>query len=577
MQDFGAVEHKRMMVHRMAKAWKDDRSSYDAHFRQLGEYIFTRRTRFYEGDRNKGDRRSQHIINETGTLAARTLRAGMYSGITSPARPWRRLTTSDPDLANYGKVKDWLDLANDRLSVINRRSNFYNVAPTLFGDQGVFGTGAIGKFWDADDLYRFYAFPIGSYWLACNERGVVDTFMREFEMTVRQLIAKFGTLTPSGVPDWSKFSTHVKTLWDRQNYDVPIRVTMAIYPNREWDPSKIGVEFKRYASVYFETGSYHGAGQQLSSPPNQHFLSEGGFDLFPIYAPRWDITGEDVWGTSCPGMDALGSIKELQSLMKKKAKGLNKQLDPPLTGPTALATQKTSLISGDITYVDVREGMQGLRPIHETRFSHADVREDIRDLEHRIGRTFYVDMFMAITQMEGIQPRNVQELAMRHEERLLELGPVLERTNDEFLDPLTKGEMADLFTYGLLPPMPEEMTRAPLRVEYISMMAQAQKLIGIAGTERFLSYTGSVAAMFPDVKDKIDADAAIDDFADRMGVAESIVRNDEDVAKIRAGRQQAMEQQAQAERVGNAAAAAETLSKTDMSTDNALTRILAGA
>lgn len=575
MADAYREESPRAKIQRMAAQWRNDRASFEAHWRDLGDHIFTRRTRWWEGDRNKGDRRSQKIINEAGTLGARTLRAGMFTGITSPARPWRKLTTADPDLAKFGKVKDWLYLFNERLTTVNLQSNFYNVAPTLYGDMGVFGIGAIGLFPDTEDLYRFYSFPIGSYWLACNERGVVDTFMREFEMTVRQLVTRFGDPTDMTEKRWEKFSLTVKTLWEKSEYETPIRVTMVIRPNPNYDPRRLEAKCKRFCGLYFETGGASLSGT-LDTSISEQFLEETGYDLFPLLVPRWDITGKDVYGTSCPGMDALGSIKELQSLMKKKAKGLNKQLDPPLTGPTSMQTQKASLISGDITYVDVREGMQGLRPIHETRFSHADVRSDIQDLEQRIERTFYVDLFMAITRMEGVQPRIERELIMRHEERLLELGPVLERTNDEVLDPLTKLETSYLIKYGMMPPPPEELRGKPLNVEYISMMAQAQKLVGIAGTERFLSFVGNLAAMYPDVKDKVDADEAVDDFADRMGVADTIVVNDETVQAVRAARAQAQQQAANAQMAGNAAAAAKQLSETDMSTDNLLTRTLAG-
>src|SRR6266571_4949858 len=93
------------------------------------------------------------------------------------------------------------------------------------------------------------------------------------------------------------------------------------------------------------------------------YLQESGFDLFPILAPRWDVTGEDVYGTDCPGMQALGDVKELQALEKKKSNTVEKQLNPPLQGPTSLRNQKASLVAGDITYVDEREGKGGLRRV----------------------------------------------------------------------------------------------------------------------------------------------------------------------------------------------------------------------
>lgn len=564
-------ETPKQIIFKQVAQWKSDRSHLDAHYRDLADHVWPMRVRFSEAEAKRSLKRYGKIINEAGTDAARTLQAGMFTGITSPARPWRRLTTADPDLARYGPVKRWLYTLNERLSVINRMSNFYNGAPTVFGDMGLFAMGAMGLFPDMEDLYRFYNFPIGSYWVSVNNRGIVDSFMREYQATVRQLVMEFGDTTPSGLPNWARFSSHVKKLWDHSNYDAAISVTHVIQPNKQYDPRRLHAKYKRFADVYFETGS------NSSDQNTDAMLREGGFDLFPVLVPRWDVTGMDAYGQSCPGMEALGSIKELQSLMKKKGKGVQKQLDPPLTGPTALRTQKTSLISGDITYVDVRDGVQGLRPIHETKFSHADVREDIRDLERRIGRTFYAPLFLMISQMEGIQPRNEREIAERHEEKLLALGPVLERTNDEFLDPLTKLELHYITKNGMLPRPPDEMRGMPLNIEYVSMMAQAQKLIGIAGTERFLAFVGNLSGMWPDVKDKVDADKAVDDYADRMGVSANITVDDEIVKAKRDARAQAQQQAAQAQMAANATEAAKQLSQADMSTDNALTRMMAGA
>ena len=87
-----------------------ERSTFLSHWNDLGRFYLPRRPRFITTDVDRGNRRNNSIINSTGGLAARTLRAGMMSGITSPARPWFRMTTADPDLAEFGPVKDWLFL-----------------------------------------------------------------------------------------------------------------------------------------------------------------------------------------------------------------------------------------------------------------------------------------------------------------------------------------------------------------------------------------------------------------------------------------------------------------------------------
>ncbi|MBQ8172534.1 MAG: phage tail protein, partial [Mailhella sp.] len=41
-------------------------------------------------------------------------------------------------------------------------------------------------------------------------------------------------------------------------------------------------------------------------------LSEGGYDMFPAFAPRWDVATGEVYGRS-PAMDVAADCKMLQA------------------------------------------------------------------------------------------------------------------------------------------------------------------------------------------------------------------------------------------------------------------------
>ncbi|MHB1098109.1 MAG: portal protein [Burkholderiales bacterium] len=554
-----------------------ERSSFDSHYRELGDHFAPRRTRFWTDDRNRGDKRHNRVVNEAGFLSARTLRSGMFAGITSPARPWRRLSTPDPDLADYGPVKDWLFVVNKRMRTLDLRSNLYHVLPTTYGDMGVFALGAMGVFDDQEDMMRCYNYPVGSYWIARNERGQVDTFMRKYQMTVRQLVMKFGDPQAGPTDRWKNFSVQVKNAWDRGQYETFINVTHLTTPNMDFDPRKLDAKYsKRYASCYYEQGAM-GGGQTDQGPANDRFLRESGFDYFPFLVPSWELTGEDTYATSCPGMEALAACKELQLTEKRVSRAIEKQLNPALQGPPELRNQKASLLAGDITYINEMNGKGGLKPIHEVTMAIDKVEQRIERIERRISRCFYEDLFLMLAQMEGIQPRNEAEIAERHEEKLLALGPVLEGTNDALLDPLTDIEFAIMQRFGWVPDPPEELAGQDLRVEYESIMAKAQKLVGVAGTERFIAFAGNMAAAFPDVLDRVDADQVIDEYGDMMGVSSQVIRPIEAAQQIRQQRAKAQQAAQMAERVPQMAGAAKQLSETDTSSDNALTRLLAGA
>jgi hypothetical protein len=90
--------------------------------------------------------------------------------------------------------------------------------------------------------------------------------------------------------------------------------------------------------------------------------------------------------------------------------------------------------------------------------------------------------------------------------------------------------------------------------------------------ERVASFVGNLAGVVPDVLDKMDFDQMVDEYAGMLGVPPRIIRTDEQVAQLRAGRQQAQQQAQQQQQMMQAAQGAKLLSETDMGTDNALTR-----
>ena len=170
-----------------------------------------------------------------------------------------------------------------------------------------------------------------------------------------------------------------------------------------------------------------------------------------------------------------------------------------------------------------------------------------------------------------------REIDARQEEKLLALGPVLEQLNQDLLDPLIDIAFQIMDRQGLIPEPPQELQGMDLKVEYISIMAQAQKLAGIATIERFAGFVSSVAAMDPSVLDKIDTQQMIDVYGDRLSLQPGIVRPDEEVQAMMAQKQQAqMNQQAMAS-IAQGANAMKQLSSADMTSDNALTRLIDNA
>lgn len=551
----------------MLATLRNERSSFKSHWRDLADYILPRRQRFFLSDVNRGERKNLKIYDTTATFSARTLKSGMMAGITSPARPWFRLSTPDPDLADTQAVKEWLHEVTSRMRTIFLKSNLYQTLPTIYGDIGVFGTGCMMIREDSESVIRFEDYPIGSYMIANDEKGRIRVWCREYRMTVRQVVEEYGR-QENGEIDWTNISQFVQDAWMNGRQESWVDLLHFVYPNDEYEPDMLDARFKKYRSVHYEYGS------DAKGPRTDKTLRDSGFDYFPLMVPRWDVTGEDVYGTASPGMDTLGDVKQLQTGQKRLAQAIDKMVNPPMKGPPGLRAHNPSLVAGDITYfTDDKEN--GLRPIHEVDPRILDLKELQEETRGRIRRGFYEDLFLmlATSDRRQITAREIEE---RHEEKLLALGPTLEQLNQSLLDPLIDTTYAIMEAQGLIPEPPEELEGIELKVEYVSIMAQAQKLVGISGLERFTGFVTNLSGAIqdPSLLDKVNFDEVISEHHDAVGLTPKIIRSDEEANQIRDNRARAQQAQAQAEQIKNATGAVKDLAGAKLEDDSALNRLL---
>lgn len=552
-------------------------NSFKPLYRDLNDYILPTRGRFFVSDVNKGDRRNLKIIDSTGTMAARTLRAGMMSGVTSPARRWFKLATPDPDLNKFPKVKNWLYDVAEIMNMSFLRSNLYQTKPIVYGDIGTFGTGAYSVEENFDSVLHTQSFPIGSYRIAKDYLGRVNVFSREFRMTISQLVEEFGQLDKHGRPEWGNFSDYIKNQYEQGMYQTWVDVCHIIKPNDEFDPNRLAdSRYKKFSSCYYERGSSTSQAGNYITADNDTYLSEKGFDYFPILVPRWEVTGEDVYGTDCPGITTIGDIKQLQWGEKRIAQAIDTLIKPPMKAPTSLRTVKASILPGDITYQDEREGQAGFKPIYQIDPKIQEMEMKQEQVRKRVKTGYYEDLFlmMANSDRRDITAREIDE---RHEEKLLALGPVMEQINQDDLDPLIDIAFTLHLQQRLLPPPPEELRGLKLSVEYISIMAQAQKMIGIGSLERFAHFSGQMIGPFPASAKKTNANKIIEMYGDMVSLPPGIVRSDEEVAAMEAQEQQAMQVQQRAQMMSEGAKAANQLANAPTDGDNALTRLMKSA
>lgn len=549
---------RRKQAERRMRAIELERSSYIDHWREIAEYMLPRRGRFLTPDARKGTKRNDKIINNTATRAARTLAAGLMAGATSPARPWFKLGPPDPEMAEFAPVKHWLAAVESRMREVLNRSNAYNALTSMHLETGVFGTAPILIDEDRDNIIHVHNMTIGAYGIATSHLGAVDTLLREEAMTVAQVVSRFGL---------SKCSQRVQDLYKRAQHDEWVKVMHLIQPNMDYQQgSALAVRF-RFKSCYWEHGALE--------PGRPAFLYEGGYHEWPAPTSRWDVRPGDIYASS-PGMEALGDVKQLQMEELRKGQGIDKLVNPPMVAPPALRNSPSSTLPGGVTYVDSLSGggaAAGFRPAYQVDPKLGELRIDINAVEIRIKETFHEDLFRAIISLDRRQI-TAREIDERHEEKLLMLGPAIERLHQDTLSPFIDRVFGIMVRRQLLPPAPRELAGAPLQTEYISLLAQAQRAVGMSSVERLAGFAINLAQVKPDVIDKVDFDQAIDEYAHMAGVPPKLVVPDEIVAQRREARAKVQAREAQMAQQQVAADAAQKLGGVSLDENTALREIL---
>jgi len=483
-----------------------------------------------------------------GRRASRTLAYGMQSGLSPSSMPWFKLRTTDPELTEFQPVKEWLAVVEDRIYKLFADIGIYDAFKIGYSELGCFGVSATVMVEHPEYDAVAHPLTVGEYWLAADDGLRVDTLYRQSNMTVAQVMQSFAQ---------SRISDNVKRAYEKGHTTAIVPVMHAIERNQDYDPTKMDMRGKRYRSIWWERDCDKKGGT----------LRESGYNSKPFWAPRWETVGGDVYSDMAPGFDALPDLREMQLAARRRGRAMDMLVKPPMKAPVSLAATPVSLDPGSFTFANASD-MEGLSPIFRPDYQTLNaIREAHNETRNDVGACFYNDLFRAISEMEGVQPRNDLEMSLRNDEKYTQLGPVVDRVNIEQLEVAVDRAFAILDERGMIPPAPPDLNGRGLVVDFVSMLAQAQRASQNTAIERAARFVGFVAGLFPDAAIKFDAEQAIDEFASSTGVPPKIVRSDEVVAQMKEAmqqQQQMAQMAAMAQPMQQAAQAAELLSRTNV-------------
>lgn len=513
---------------------KLERQPYMAQWRAIASHIRPATGHFLDPKtKNEASDRWNQIYDNTAIIASDILASGLMSGLTDQQSQWFYLTTGSPDLDESYAVKQWLADVQQVIYMQLAKTNAYQAFHQGWLELGCYGVWACAILEDEKHGFHCYPLTVGQYAIACDFRGMPNTLYREFTMTASQIIEAYGE---------SKAPRSVRDEYNAGRYDKEFTVLHAIEPRFERDISKTDNKNMPYRSLVLIINE--GFGESADG----QILDESGFLEFPAVVGRWGAQTDEVYSSECPGMVVLGDVKQLKHEQLQKGNAIDLQVNPPLILPSSAKETEVDLGPGGINFADVAGANAQAHKASTAELNLSYLREDIAETQARIKAGFHVDMFLMFTG-EGRANMTATEVAERKAEKILMLGPVLSRFNNEILKPFIERVFAILNRRGLIPPPPEELQGKELNVEYSSILARSIRELQANTNLRAITTAMQFAQIDPTVMDNLNTDKAVQVLFDQLGASPELLRPSEEVEQIRQQRAQAQQQQAQAEQM----------------------------
>lgn len=555
----------------MLRTWRD--TWWIQNYSDLARFILPRRSIWLTqsagglpspNTMTRGLEINESILDPTATFAARICSGGLNSGLASQSRPWFKVLPALKGVNIDDAARQWLDSVEDIVYTVLARSNFYNAFAQECEDIVVYGTAVNIIYEDEKDLIRCYTPCVGEYYLASGATMRVDGLYRAFVMTIAQIVDFFGL---------DNCSPEIQKMWAEKGGALTIErlIAHSIEPNfavGENGVGKIKGEF-----TWRETYWVYGAGTPYP-------LVMRGFMDCPFTAARWATQSNDAYGRS-PGMDILPDVIQLQVETGRKGEGIEKGIRPPLIAQAELKNYPSSQLPGHVTYLnDVGPG-KGMRSIYDQQFNLQFVSEDLAQIQQRIKVGLFNDLFLMIAEGPRTE-KTATEIQAKLTEKMNVIGPVIENLLSESLQPKLKRIFSILRRKGMIPPPPDSLKGVPLDIQFVSLLALAQKAASTGGIEALMRLVGELGQIHPEVLDNVDFDETIQEYNELLGNKQKILKGPKTVEALRQQRaqQQAKAQQAaMMEQGANAAqkgaSAANTLSQTPVgSGQDALSALL---
>lgn len=493
----------------LAEKLKSDRGNFESMWQDMADNLYPSFNNF-NVTQESGSRKDTYIYN-SHALHAQDLLASAYHSLTvNPATKWFDLILHPsrglPIQATFAQKK-LLESNRNMMLDHMRGTSFYEQTYLLYRSFLTFSNACI--FSDYNYIHKriFYKVcPLSQIFIRENEYGNVDTIIRLYSITSRQLISFFGK---------KNVSEKVKRM-DQQDDTKSIDIIHAVFPSSDEDLWSAKDKKKPFVSLYLE---YEDA----------HLLSEGWYDQNPYIFLRDHVSPGEQYGRGL-GNKLLPEVKDLYSICQSRSRGNEKLIDPPMGIPYgALKQGRLNLNPGAINVLNPAQS-QEIRPIYTPSYQAiANTTELINEKKLEISQLCLVDLIQLIkdTQMTAT------EVLTRDEYNMRLLSPFTDIITRNFINESNERTLWLMHEHGHLEEFPPEMQDQGIDVDSLSSLVRGQKLGQVVAYQKLLDMFTPFFQVDPMMAARFNFDHISSQVASIIGVDVDSMKSPEEMKKIR--------------------------------------------
>lgn len=537
------------------------------HYQLLGEYIHTRKQSF-TSDQQKGDFLNRELFDSTAPKANKTMASTLIGMLWPPSS--RRFELAPPrEIEGDRDVKEYYELCTEILSnaMDHEKAGLRAALDEYMLDQGCFGTSGVeGAESDEEVDVIYKSWGVSELKIAEGKDGRIDTIYLDLKFPVHRIVAEYGL---------EIVSQKTRELYRAGQYDVDVKLLIAIEPRRIRDFTKKGPLDKPIQAIHVEVDT-------------KHLLREKGYTELPIKVGRFTKLINEEYGRS-PGMDALPDILEANAIWESVTIAIEKNLDPPLgvLDDGRLGNSEIDTSAGAINVFNI-SGRAGENPVFPL-YTVGEVRQTtnlLETLEKSISDHFFIDRLLDFNNETTM---TLGEVQVRNKMRHQTLGSVFSRQISEVFSPLIERTFNILLKKGRLgvvegsvdhvmavfegrsiPVIPKkvvELMRSGRNVYDIRYFTPAMRIMQAEESEgifRSWQFAQALSQTNPGATDYLDEDKSVKRFTEISGAPTSIIRSKQDVSEMRDARDKAMQEAAQAEQAQKMSDAARNIGQSGL-------------